>query len=79
MDIWGANRGAASAAQAESGRRKSRRRGCRSTVATSVAAGYLTLLSLDEQLRVTWQTLKSRQDAYNPLQTSRLRPAIHRA
>ena len=29
------------------------------------AVGYITLLSLDEQLRVTQQTLKSREDAFN--------------
>lgn len=34
-------------------------------MATSVAVGYVTLLSLDEQLRVTRQTLKSREDAWN--------------
>ncbi|HDX8843680.1 TPA: efflux transporter outer membrane subunit, partial [Klebsiella oxytoca] len=35
------------------------------TVASSVATGYVTLLSLDEQLRVTQQTLKAREDAFN--------------
>jgi outer membrane protein TolC len=32
----------------------------------SVAVGYVTLLSLDEQLRVTQQTLTSREDAAWP-------------
>lgn len=36
------------------------------SVASSVAVGYVTLLSLDEQLRVTQQTLKSREDAWRP-------------
>jgi outer membrane protein TolC len=35
------------------------------TVASSVASGYVTLLSLDEQLRVTESTLKSREEAFN--------------
>lgn len=65
VDIWGANRSAASAAQASLEAQKAAAAAADLTVATSVAAGYLTLLSLDEQLRVTRQTLKSRQDAYN--------------
>ncbi|SPX53139.1 NodT family RND efflux system outer membrane lipoprotein [Klebsiella pneumoniae] len=35
------------------------------SVASSVAVGYVTLLSLDEQLRVTQQTLTSREDAWH--------------
>ena len=35
------------------------------TVASSVASGYVTLLSLDEQLRVTESTLKAREEAFN--------------
>ncbi|HAT1608851.1 TPA: efflux transporter outer membrane subunit [Raoultella planticola] len=65
VDLWGANRSAASAAQASLEAQKAAAAAADLTVATSVAAGYLTLLSLDEQLRVTRQTLKSRQDAYN--------------
>ncbi|WP_032452661.1 efflux transporter outer membrane subunit, partial [Klebsiella quasipneumoniae] len=34
------------------------------SVAASVAVGYVTLLSLDEQLRVTQQTLQAREDAW---------------
>ncbi|HAZ75741.1 MAG TPA: transporter, partial [Enterobacteriaceae bacterium] len=34
------------------------------TVASSVATGYVTLLSLDEQLRVTQSTLKAREEAF---------------
>ena len=30
-----------------------------------MASGYVTLLSLDEQLRVTQSTLKSREEAFN--------------
>ncbi|WP_414899222.1 efflux transporter outer membrane subunit [Raoultella terrigena] len=65
VDIWGANRSAADAAEATLAAQKAAAAAADLTVATSVAAGYLTLLSLDEQLRVTRQTLKSREDAYN--------------
>lgn len=65
VDLWGANRSAASAAQASLAAQKAAAAAADLTVASSVAAGYLTLLSLDEQLRVTQQTLKSREDAYN--------------
>ncbi|WP_410482154.1 efflux transporter outer membrane subunit [Raoultella terrigena] len=65
VDIWGANRSAANAADATLEAQKAAAAAADLTVATSVAAGYLTLLSLDEQLRVTRQTLKSREDAYN--------------
>ena len=64
VDIWGANRSAADAAEATLEAQKAAAAAADLTVATSVAAGYLTLLSLDEQLRVTRQTLKSREDAY---------------
>ncbi|HEB9101384.1 TPA: efflux transporter outer membrane subunit [Klebsiella aerogenes] len=63
VDIWGANRSAASAAEASLEAQKAA--AANLTVATSVAVGYVTLLSLDEQLRVTRQTLKSREDAWN--------------
>lgn len=65
VDIWGFNRSAADAAEATLEAQKAAAAAADLTVATSVAAGYLTLLSLDEQLRVTRQTLKSREDAYN--------------
>jgi outer membrane protein TolC len=64
VDIWGANRSAASAAQASLEAQKPAAAAANLTVASSVAAGYVTLLSLDEQLRVTQQTLKSRE-AFN--------------
>ncbi len=41
--------------------RRSRRRRRHLSVASSVAVGYVTLLSLDEQLRVTQQTPTSRK------------------
>ena len=65
VDIWGANRSAASAAEASLEAQKAAAAAANLTVATSVAVGYVTLLSLDEQLRVTRQTLKSREDAWN--------------
>ncbi|MFB5078260.1 transporter [Enterobacter sp. 10-1] len=65
VDIWGANRSAASAAEASLEAQKAAAAAADLTVAASVAVGYLTLLSLDEQLRVTRQTLKSREDAYS--------------
>ena len=65
VDLWGANRSAASAAQASLEAQKAAAAAANLTVASSVAAGYITLLSLDEQLRVTQQTLKSREDAFN--------------
>ena len=65
VDIWGANRSAASAAQASLEAQKAAAAAANLTVASSVAVGYITLLSLDEQLRVTQQTLKSREDAFN--------------
>lgn len=64
VDLWGANRSAASAAEASLEAQKAAAAAADLTVATSVSVGYITLLSLDEQLRVTEQTLTSREDAY---------------
>lgn len=64
VDLWGANRSAASAAEASLEAQKAAAAAADLTVATSVSVGYITLLSLDEQLRVTEQTLASREDAY---------------
>ncbi|MDW3778792.1 efflux transporter outer membrane subunit [Kluyvera cryocrescens] len=65
VDLWGANRSAADAAQASLEAQKAAAAAANLTVATSVSVGYITLLSLDQQLHVTEQTLKSREDAYN--------------
>ena len=65
VDIWGANRSAARAADASLAAQKAAAAAADLTVATSVASGYLTLLSLDEQLRVTQSTLKAREEAWN--------------
>ncbi|WP_333501230.1 efflux transporter outer membrane subunit [Kluyvera genomosp. 2] len=64
VDLWGVNRRAADAAQASLEAQKAAAAAADLTVATAVASGYLSLLSLDEQLRVTEQTLKSREDAW---------------
>ncbi|MFK3659015.1 efflux transporter outer membrane subunit [Scandinavium sp. NPDC088450] len=64
VDLWGANRSASRAAQASLEAHKAAASAAELTVASSVAAGYVTLLSLDEQLQVTQNTLKSREEAY---------------
>nr|WP_274621548.1 TolC family protein [Enterobacter cloacae] len=65
VDIWGVNRSTANAAQASLEAQKAAAAAADLTVASSVASGYVTLLSLDEQLRVTESTLKSREEAFN--------------
>lgn len=64
VDLWGANRSAADAAAASLEAQKAAAAAADLTVASSVSAGYITLLSLDEQLQVTEQTLKSREEAW---------------
>lgn len=64
VDLWGANRSASDAAEASLAAQKAAAAAANLTVATSVSVGYITLLSLDEQLQVTEQTLKSREEAY---------------
>lgn len=63
VDIWGVNRSTANAAQASLEAQKAAAAAADLTVASSVASGYVTLLALDEQLRVTQSTVKSREDA----------------
>ncbi|MRS88808.1 efflux transporter outer membrane subunit [Enterobacteriaceae bacterium RIT714] len=65
VDIWGVNRSTSNAAQASLDAQKAAAAAADLTVASSVASGYVTLLSLDEQLRVTRSTLKSREEAFN--------------
>lgn len=65
VDLWGVNRSTARAAEASLEAQKAAAAAADLTVATSVASGYVTLLSLDEQLRVTQATLKSREQAFN--------------
>ncbi len=64
VDLWGANRSTSDAAQASLDAQKAAAAAADLTVASSVASGYITLLSLDEQLRVTQSTLKAREEAY---------------
>lgn len=64
VDLWGVNRSTARAAEASLEAQKAAAAAADLTVASSVAAGYVTLLSLDEQLRVTQDTLKSREQAF---------------
>ncbi|XTZ40351.1 efflux transporter outer membrane subunit [Salmonella enterica] len=64
VDIWGVNRSAARSAQASLEAQQAAAAAADLTVATNVASGYLTLLSLDEQLRVTESTLKAREEAW---------------
>lgn len=65
VDIWGVNRSTAAAAEASLAAQKAAAAAADLTVASSVASGYVTLLSLDEQLRVTQSTLTSREAAFN--------------
>lgn len=64
VDLWGVNRSTARAAEASLEAQKAAAAAADLTVASSVASGYVTLLSLDEQLRVTEDTLKSREQAF---------------
>lgn len=64
VDLWGVNRSTARAAEASLEAQKAAAAAADLTVASSVASGYVTLLSLDEQLRVTQDTLKSREQAF---------------
>ncbi|MDN2486723.1 efflux transporter outer membrane subunit [Kosakonia sacchari] len=63
VDIWGASRSASRAADASLEAQKAAAAAADLTVATNVASGYLTLLSLDAQLQVTQSTLAAREDA----------------
>ncbi|WP_449556131.1 efflux transporter outer membrane subunit [Huaxiibacter chinensis] len=65
VDLWGVNRQTANAAEASLAAQKAAASAADLTVASSVASGYVTLLALDAQLRVTQSTLKSREDAFN--------------
>ncbi|NIF34989.1 efflux transporter outer membrane subunit [Enterobacter sp. Tr-810] len=64
VDLWGVNRSTARAVEASLEAQKAAAAAADLTVASSVASGYVTLLSLDEQLRVTEDTLKSREQAF---------------
>ncbi|EOC0129675.1 TolC family protein, partial [Cronobacter sakazakii] len=63
VDIWGQYASAADAAKASLEAQKAAAAAASLTVASQVASGYITLLALDEQLRVTQSTLSAREDA----------------
>jgi NodT family efflux transporter outer membrane factor (OMF) lipoprotein len=63
VDIWGVNRSTADAARASLAAQKAAAAAADLTVASSVASGYITLLSLDDQLSVTQSTLEAREEA----------------
>jgi len=63
VDIWGVNRSTADAARASLATQKAAAAAADLTVASSVASGYITLLSLDDRLRVTESTLLAREEA----------------
>jgi NodT family efflux transporter outer membrane factor (OMF) lipoprotein len=64
VDIWGVHRNTTDAAQASLAAQKAAAAAADLTVASSVASGYVSLLSLDNQLRVTESTLKAREEAF---------------
>lgn len=64
VDLWGQYSSATDAAQASLDAQKAAAAAANLTVASSVASGYITLLSLDEQLNVTQSTLAAREDAW---------------
>ncbi|MFC6120689.1 efflux transporter outer membrane subunit [Citrobacter bitternis] len=64
VDIWGVHRTTSDAAQASLAAQKAAAAAADLTVAASVASGYVSLLSLDNQLRVTESTLKAREEAF---------------
>ncbi|KNC09248.1 transporter [Klebsiella sp. RIT-PI-d] len=64
VDIWGANRRTADAAEAGLEAQKAAAAAADLTIAASVAGGYITLLSLDEQLNVTRATLTAREASF---------------
>lgn len=64
VDLWGEYSSETEAAKAGLDAQKAAAAAASLTVASSVASGYVTLLSLDEQLRVTRATLAARENAY---------------
>jgi NodT family efflux transporter outer membrane factor (OMF) lipoprotein len=64
VDLWGQYSSATKAAQASLEAQKAAAAAANLTVASSVAAGYITLLALDDRLQVTRDTLAARENAY---------------
>lgn len=63
VDLWGARSSSIEAANASLAAQQAAASAAELTVASSVASGYMTLISLDEQLRVTQATLASRANS----------------
>ncbi|MFU9135605.1 efflux transporter outer membrane subunit [Erwinia tasmaniensis] len=63
VDIWGARSSSIDAATASLAAQQAAASAAELTVASSVASGYMTLVALDEQLRVTESTLASRANS----------------
>ncbi|AHF76073.1 Type I secretion outer membrane protein [Sodalis praecaptivus] len=65
VDLWGAQRDSAAAARATLEAQQAAAAAAMLTVASSVASGYFSLRSLDEQLALTRATLQTRQNSLN--------------
>lgn len=63
VDLWGARSSSIDAAKATLAAQQAAATAAELTVASSVASGYMTLISLDEQLQVTQATLSSRENS----------------
>ncbi|WP_147196783.1 efflux transporter outer membrane subunit [Pantoea sp. MBD-2R] len=63
VDLWGARSSSIDAAQASLAAVQAAASAAELTIASSVASGYMTLIALDEQLRVTEATLSSRENS----------------
>lgn len=63
VDLWGERSSSIDAAKASLAAQQAAASAAELTIASSVASGYMTLVSLDEQLRVTRATLASRADS----------------
>ncbi len=63
VDLWGARSSGIDAAKASLAAVQAAASAAELTVASSVASGYMTLIALDEQLRVTEATLSSRENS----------------
>lgn len=65
VDLWGARSDSIEASKASLAAQQAAASAAMLTIASSVASGYMTLVSLDEQLRVTNATLATRQNSLN--------------
>ena len=63
VDLWGARSSNIDAARASLAAQQAAAGAAELTIATSVASGYISLLALDEQLRVTQATLATRENS----------------